>query len=106
MIKHSIRIAGFILAVFSLVLVFKHSCATQKEKPLGTTEGFELIQVFGDKDRMINELNAMADQYHAVLVKIVPNQDDYQNQTDIIWFGSQKPNGDNPRIKEIGRAHV
>lgn len=100
MIKHSIRIAGFILAVFSLVLVFKHSCATQKEKPLGTTEGFELIQVFGDKDRMINELNAMADQYHAVLVKIVPNQDDYQNQTDIIWFGSQKPNGDNPRIKD------
>ena len=73
MIKQSIRLSGFILAVFALILVFKHSYMTQGEKPLGTTERFELIQVYGDKDRLINELNAMVDQYDAVLVKIVPN---------------------------------
>ena len=35
MIKQSIRIAGFILALFALILVFKHTHMMQEEKPLG-----------------------------------------------------------------------
>lgn len=100
MIKQSIRLTGFILALFALILVFKHSYMAQEEKPLGTTERFELIQVYGDKNRLINELNAMVDQHDAVLVKIVPNQEDYNNQKDIIWFGSHMPVGNSPRIRD------
>ena len=36
------------------------------------------------KERLVNELNALVDQYGAVLVKVVPNQDNYDSQKDII----------------------
>ena len=77
MIKQSIRIAGFILALFALILVFKHTHMMQEEKPLGTTERFNLTFLSTDtsKEQLVNELNNLVDQYHAVLVKVVPNQD-------------------------------
>ena len=79
MIKQSIRIAGFILALFALILVFKHTHMMQEEKPLGTTERFNLTFLSTDtsKEQLVNELNNLVDQYHAVLVKVVPNQDNY-----------------------------
>ena len=102
MIKQSIRIAGFILALFALILVFKHTHMMQEEKPLGTTERFNLTLLSTDtsKDLLVDELNSLVDQYDAVLVKVVPNQDDYANQRDIIWFGSHVPNGNSPRISD------
>lgn len=102
MIKQSIRIAGFILALFALILVFKHTHMMQEEKPLGTTERFNLtlLSTGTSKEQLVNELNSLVDQYDAVLVKVVPNQDDYANQRDIIWFGSHVPNGNSPRISE------
>lgn len=102
MIKQSIRIAGFILALFALILVFKHIHMMQEEKPLGTTERFYLTILSTDtsKEQLVNELNDLVDQYHAVLVKVVPNQNDYANQRDIIWFGSHVPNGNSPIISE------
>ena len=102
MIKQSIRIAGFILALFALILVFKHTHMMQEEKPLGTTERFNLTLLSTDtsKEQLVNELNDLVDQYHAVLVKVVPNQNDYANQRDIIWFGSQVPNGNSPIISD------
>lgn len=102
MIKQSIRIAGFILALFALILVFKHTHMMQEEKPLGTTESFNLtlLSTGTSKEQLVNELNSLVDQYDAVLVKVVPNQDDYANQRDIIWFGSHVPNGNSPRISE------
>lgn len=102
MIKQSIRIAGFILALFALILGFKHTHMMQKEKPLGTTERFNLtlLSTNTSKDRLVDELNSLVDQYDAVLVKVVPNQDDYANQRDIIWFGSQVPNGNSPIISD------
>lgn len=102
MIKQSIRIAGFILALFALILVFKHTHMMQEEKPLGTSERFYLTLLSTDtsKEQLVNELNDLVDQYHAVLVKVVPNQDDYANQRDIIWFGSQVPNGNSPIISD------
>lgn len=102
MIKMSIRIAGFILALFALILVFKHMHMMQEEKPLGTTERFNLTILSTDisKDRLVCELNALVDQYNAVLVKVVPNQDDYDSQKDIVWFGSCPPNDNSPIIRD------
>lgn len=102
MIKQSIRIAGFILALFALILVFKHTHMMQEEKPLGTTERFNLTLLSTEtpKEQLVNELNDLVDQYHAVLVKVVPNQDDYSNQRDIIWFGSHVPAGNSPKISD------
>ncbi|MFR3484235.1 MAG: hypothetical protein ACLTXL_12505 [Clostridia bacterium] len=37
-IKQSIRLVGCIIALFALILVFKHSHLMQEEKPLNTTE--------------------------------------------------------------------
>lgn len=102
MIKQSIRIAGFILALFALILVFKHTHMMQEEKPLGTTERFNLTFLSTDtsKEQLVNELNNLVDQYHAVLVKVVPNQDNYDSQKDIVWFGSYPPNSNSPRIHD------
>ena len=102
MIKQSIRIAGFILALFALILVFKHTHMMQEEKPLGTTERFNLSFLSTDtsKEQLVNELNNLVDQYHAVLVKVVPYQDNYDSQKDIVWFGSYPPNSNSPRIHD------
>ena len=93
MIKQSIRLVGGIIALFALILVFKHSHLMQEEKPLNTTERFNIavLSTTISKERLVNELNALVDQYGAVLVKVVPNQDNYDSQKDIIWFGSLQP---------------
>lgn len=79
MIKQSIRLVGCIIALFALILVFKHSHLMQEEKPLNTTERFNIavLSTTISKERLVNELNALVDQYGAVLVKVVPNQDNY-----------------------------
>ena len=86
MIKQSIRLVGCIIALFALILVFKHSHLMQEEKPLNTTERFNIavLSTTISKERLVNELNALVDQYGAVLVKVVPNQDNYDSQKDII----------------------
>ena len=101
-IKQSIRLVGGIIALFALILVFKHSHLMQEEKPLNTTERFNIavLSTTISKERLVNELNALVDQYGAVLVKVVPNQDNYDSQKDIIWFGSLQPDGTSPRIRD------
>lgn len=90
MIKQSIRLVGGIIALFALILVFKHSHLMQEEKPLNTTERFNIavLSTTISKERLVNELNALVDQYGAVLVKVVPNQDNYDSQKDnhMVWF--------------------
>ena len=102
MIKQSIRLVVCIIALFALILVFKHSHLMQEEKPLNTTERFNIavLSTTISKERLVNELNALVDQYGAVLVKVVPNQDNYDSQKDIIWFGSLQPDGTSPRIRD------
>ena len=102
MIKQSIRLVGGIIALFALILVFKHSHLMQEEKPLNTTERFNIavLSTTISKERLVNELNALVDQYGAVLVKVVPNQDNYDSQKNIIWFGSLQPDGTSPRIRD------
>lgn len=102
MIKQSIKLVGCIIALFALILVFKHSHLMQEEKPLNTTERFNIavLSTTISKERLVNELNALVDQYGAVLVKVVPNQDNYDSQKDIIWFGSLQPDGTSPRIRD------
>ena len=89
MIKQSIRLAGCILALFALILCFKHSHMMQEEKPLDTTERFNITVLSTNisKGRLVNELNALVGRHSAVLVKVVPNQDNYDSQKDIVWFG-------------------
>ena len=102
MIKQSIRLAGCILALFALILCFKHSHMMQEEKPLDTTERFNITVLSTNisKDRLVNELNALVNRYSAVLVKVVPNQDNYDSQKDIVWFGHRLPDGTSPRIRD------
>ena len=73
MIKQSIRLVGCIIALFALILVFKHSHLMQEEKPLNTTERFNIavLSTTISKERLVNELNALVDQYGAVLTKII-----------------------------------
>lgn len=102
MIKLSIRMAAFILAVFALLLVFMHLQFVQNDNPLGTNEKFNLtiLSTASAKDQLVNELNALVDKHDATLVKVVPNQDDYANQRDIVWFGSKEPAGNSPIIND------
>ena len=69
---------------------------------MNTTERFNIavLSTTISKERLVNELNALVDQYGAVLVKVVPNQDNYDSQKDIIWFGSLQPDGTSPRIRD------
>lgn len=59
MIKQSIRLVGCIIALFALILVFKHSHLMQEEKPLNTTERFNIavLSTTISKERLVNELN-------------------------------------------------
>lgn len=59
MIKQSIRLVGGIIALFALILVFKHSHLMQEEKPLNTTERFNIavLSTTISKERLVNELN-------------------------------------------------
>lgn len=102
MIKQSIRLTGFIVALFSLILVFMHLQMTQDAYPFATTERFELTvySANASKNQLVSEMNALVDQYAAKLVKVVPNQDNYINQRDIIWFGSIPPSGKSPILSE------
>lgn len=102
MIKLSIRLAAFILALFAMMLVFMHLQFVQNDNPLGTNERFNLtvLSTASSKEQLVNELNALVDKHNAILVKVVPNQDDYANQRDIIWFGTKEPISGSPRIDD------
>lgn len=101
MIKQSVRLAGFLVALFALVLVLKHTAAIQQERPFDTSERFELniLSTSVTKEHLIEGLNALVDQYDGVLVRVMANQDNYEEQKDIIWFGSTEPNGGNLLIE-------
>ena len=100
MIKQSIRLTGFIVALFSLILVFMHLQMTQDAYPFATTERFELTvySANASKNQLVSEMNALVDQYASKLVMFVPNQENYINQPDIIWFGSITPSGKSPSL--------
>ncbi|MBQ3704680.1 MAG: hypothetical protein II885_18360 [Oscillospiraceae bacterium] len=102
MVKNSIRVASFFVALFSIILVFKYSITIQQQEPFGTNERFELIipTTAVGKEQLVLELNALVDQYNAIVVKVVPSQDNPEHQKDVVWFGSKRPDSGSPQIED------
>lgn len=93
MIKHSIRLTGFILALFTFILIFQHTMVEQQLLPFDTTEQFELNISDSNihKNQLINSLNELTEHNKGILVKVITDSKDYENKKDIIWFGKKEP---------------
>lgn len=93
MIKHSIRLTSFLLALFSFLLILQYTTVIQQQRPFKTTDRFELnINTQNvTKEEIVKNLNRIVDNNNGVLVKVVANSDEYQDKKDIIWFGSKIP---------------
>ena len=93
MIKHSIRLTSFILALFTLLLIFQHTMLEQQELPFDTTEQFELNISDSNmpKEKLIDSLNELTSRNKGVLVKVATDPENYENKKDIIWFGTKEP---------------
>ena len=93
MVKRSIRISSFLLAIFTFVMILQYAMEKQQTLPLGTTDQFELniAQASVSKSELVEELNALTDQHNGILVKITIDSEEYESKKDIIWFGSTEP---------------
>lgn len=89
MIKHSIRLASFMLAIFTFLLIFQHTMLEQQKLPFDTTEQFEL-NIPNSKEH-IDSLNEIASRNEGVLVKVATDSENYEDKKDIIWFGTKEP---------------
>lgn len=93
MIKHSIRLASFILALFTYLLIFQNTMLEQQKLPFGTMEQFELNLSNSNipKEEIIDNLNELVSSNEGVLVKVVTDPENYTTKKDIIWFGTKEP---------------
>ena len=93
MIRNGIRFISLVLAIFTILLFFLYTSTTQRMTPFGTTDQYELDVTESNvpKGELISKLNKIVDRNSAVLLKISVDPEDYENKTDIIWFGSKKP---------------
>ena len=93
MIKKSIRMTSFTLSMFLLILVLQYLSITQKNMPFGTDIQFEMdvFQMDSNKEELVNDLNAITEKNHSVLVKVITNTNNYKESKDIIWFGNKEP---------------
>ena len=93
MIKKSIRMTSFTLSMFLLILVLQYLSITQKNMPFGTDIQFEMdiFQMDSNKEKLVNDLNAITEKNHSVLVKVITNTNNYMESKDIIWFGNKEP---------------
>lgn len=93
MIKHSIRLTSFILALFTYLLVFQYNMLGQQQLPFDTTEQFELniSNPNMSKEDLIDNLNELTSRNDGVLVKVATDSENYKNKKDIIWFGTKEP---------------
>lgn len=93
MIKHSIRLTSFVLALFTFILTFQNIMTKQQQLPFGATNQFELNISGTDapKEKLVEELNEITSKNNAMLVKVITDSDHYENKKDIIWFGEKKP---------------
>lgn len=104
--KHGIRLISFILALFTFIMIFQNVMSEQQQLPLGTTEQFELniADTETTKEQLISDLDNITNKHNATLIKVVIPSDEYKNKKDIIYFGDEKPKGndiiiDNDDIK-------
>ena len=95
MIKRSIRFASVITSLMLCWSVIQFISMRQIQLPLNTTDTFEMNVDYekAEKTILIDELNSLAEYYGGVLLKVVPGQDDYEKNKDIVWFGSVKISG-------------
>lgn len=93
MIKHSIRLTSFILALFTFLLTFQHTMLEQQQLPFDTAKQFELNISDSNvpKKELINTLNELTSSNEGVLVKVVTDPENYENKKDIFWFGTKEP---------------
>ena len=93
MIKHSIRLTSFVLALFAFLLNFQQTMLKQQQLPFNTTEQFELNITDSNvpKEELIDSLNELTSSNDGILVKVVTDTENYENKKDIIWFGTKEP---------------
>lgn len=96
------RLSGFMVALFTLILIFQNTMINQQRLPFDTTEQFELniSKSVRSKIDMISDLNSLTESNHGVLVKVVTDSENYENKKDILWFGTEKPYSRNLIIEE------
>lgn len=100
MIKNGIRVSAFLVSLFVFLLIFQYNFQLQQELPFNTSDSFEL-SIYSEeteKQELIKELNKIADEYDALLVKIVSGRDDYEKEKNVIWFGMNEPEVSNPTV--------
>lgn len=89
MIKHSIRLTSFILAIFTFLLIFQHTMVQQQKLPFDTMEQFELN--IPNSKEYIDSLNELTSRNDGILVKVATDSENYEDKKDIIWFGTKEP---------------
>lgn len=89
MIKHSIRLTSFMLAIFTFLLIFQHTMLEQQKLPFDTTQQFELN--ISSSKQHIDNLNEITSRNDGILVKVATDSENYEDKKDIIWFGTKEP---------------
>ncbi|MGL4761663.1 MAG: DUF6619 domain-containing protein [Sarcina sp.] len=97
MIKHSVRLAAFILAFFTFLLMCQNIMLKQQRLPFDTNQQFELNTSNSEaaKEELINDLNKITNKNNGTLIKVVADIEFYENKKDIIWFGTNQPTSKN-----------
>lgn len=92
MIKHSIRLSSFVLAIFTFLLIFQHTILEQQRLPFNTMEQFELKSNTNvPKEELIESLSEITSRNDGILVKVATDSENYESKKDIIWFGTKEP---------------
>lgn len=100
MLKKSLRIIGFIIGIFTFLLILQFNVSVEKETPFNTKSKFELLlpEHGVSKEQVINELNQLSDRHDVVLIKTTADVERYEKKRDVIWFGSKKPVSTKPLL--------
>lgn len=102
--KSIIRLSSFLVAIFCFVLIFQVNIEIQEDMPIGTNEQFELVfsSIENSKEQLIKEVDDIVTRNDSTLVKVVSDNENYENQTDIVYFGSSRPTLENLVVNDDG----
>lgn len=95
MVKNSVRLTGFLFALFALLLSWQYTINEQQQFPFHTAVRFELNLSNSGllKEDIVDALNRISERNHVVLVKVATDRENYEHKKDVIWFGAQEPAG-------------
>lgn len=102
MIKRLINIVTILLTIFSMMTVLQYFQIEQQKYPFHTNERLSITVTEKGKDKssIITDINKLVDEHNVTFVKTTVDIKDYENRKDIIWFGSKKPEDNNPIITD------